>query len=379
MPCILEIDMAFSRKDLEGDESTFRVADGFGAAGEENKEPPVEDVVVTVDTDGDAAPSGDATETPPDDQVDGTSDETDANEESSTSDAAPSGETEASKEQTDGNTEKPAPKKGSAAARIQELVDERDGYRAYGEYAQDQIAARDEEIQRLRKQAPEPKPTTPATDGVVATDPMPTMEDSDVNFNPQTFQTKMKAWVDRTVERRVQAKAAPAPAETVETITAKFNTRANEFAKTHPDFGANTALLPKFSPSVAKILVTADDGVPLLHWLGKHKAEAVRIARLSPEEQLLELGTIRSTIKKEPATVLPPSTKTAEPQGAVKTPAKPKSTSNAPPPPSRVPAGGRRDARDVQDPNMGMDEFARQHREAKAAAREASRKQRMGR
>jgi hypothetical protein len=366
--------MAFSRKDLEGDEDTFRVAEGFGAAKEENKEPPVEDVTVTVDTDDDAAPSSDATETPPDDQVDGTSDDKDENEESSTSDAAPGSETETTKEQTDGNTEKPAPKKGSAAARIQELVNERDGYRAYGEYAQEQLAAREAVIQELKKKVPEPKPTTT---GATTVDPMPTMEDADVNYNPQIFDAKMKVWVDRTVEAKVKAKAAPAnPADS---IVEKFNERANAFAKDHPDFAKNTALLPTFSQPVAKVLVTGDDGVAILNWLGTHKSEAVRIAKLSPEEQLLELGSVRSIIKKGSGTVLPPSTKTSEPSGASKSPAKPKSLSNAPPPPSRLPAGGRRDARDVQDPNMGMDEFARQHREAKAAAREASRKQRMGR
>jgi len=368
--------MAFSRNDLDGDEEKFRVAEGLGLAALEDKTPPVEDVTVTVETEDDADPSSDATETPPDDQVDGTSDETDANEESSTSDAAPSGETETDKEQTDGNTEKPAPKKGSAAARIQELVDERDGYRAYGEYAQEGLAKLNAEIAELKKRVPEPKPTTV---GTVATDPMPTMEDADVNFNPQLFTTKVKAWMDRTVESRLKATPAPATTETPEAIAEKFNARANAFAKDHPDFAAKIKLLPQFSQGVARVLVTGDDGVKILHWLGNHKSEAVRIAKLSPEEQLLELGTIRSTIKKAPATVIPPSTKTTDPQGAAKTPAKPKSTSSAPPPPRPIAGGGRREARDVQDPGMSMEEFARQHRESKSASREASRKARMGR
>lgn len=365
--------MAFSRNDLDGDEEKFRVAEGLGLAALEDKNHPAETVKVEIDTDDVADPSSDATETPPDDQVDGTSDDKDVNEESSTSDAAPSGETEPDKEQADGNTDKPAPKKGSAAARIQELVDERDGYRAYGEYAQEVLAAREAELQELRTKVPKPTPTTAA-----AVDPMPTMEDADVNYNPQAFQVKMKAWVDRTVERQVKAKAAPASAETPETIAEKFSARANAFAKDHPDFASNTALLPKFSGQVNRILVTSDDGLVVLDWLGKHKAEAVRIAKLSPEEQLLELGSVRATSKGS-GKVLPPSTKSSEPQGASKVPAKPKSTSNAPPPPSRVPAGGRAVARDIQDPSMSMDEFARKHREEKNAAREASRKLRMGR
>ena len=93
---------------------------------------------------------------------------------------------------------------------------------------------------------------------------------------------------------------------------------------------------------------------------------AVRIAKLAPDAQLLEIGRIIGEIERSKADV-----KTTQP-GAK--PGAKKSITQAPPPPKPTPAAGRVQGRDIQDPGIGMEEFARQHRTAKQADRLQARK-----
>jgi hypothetical protein len=346
------------------------------APADETQDPPAdESAVVTVDDDDDTdletTPSGDETETAPDGQGDGTSDVIETEESSTSTTATPSGETETDGgARTEGSTTQPPPKKGSARERIQELILERDGLRAYGSYSQEQLAAKDKEIEELRQKIA--AGTTART--VTQDEPAPVMGDPQIGYDPDKFQAATLAWAKRQAEKAAKAATPTAPTLTPEAkkILDAFAARAAKFAETHPDYVEAVAALPQWKQKTAKVLITADDGPDLLHWLGTHKAEAVRIARLSEEDQLLELGSIRKDVKRG-TTVIPPKKETPEP-GASKTPAPKKSPSSAPPPPTRLPAGNRSQARDIQDPGLSMDEFVRRDREERLAQKARSRK-----
>lgn len=51
------------------------------------------------------------------------------------------------------------------------------------------------------------------------------------------------------------------------------------------------------SPVVGEAILKSKDGVEILYFLGKNPAEAQRIAKLDPIEQLVEIGTIRASLK----------------------------------------------------------------------------------
>jgi hypothetical protein len=343
------------------------------------KQDPPADESVTVEDDADLGtpPSGDEVVTDPDEQGDGTSDENGANGDPSTPDpAAPSGETETTETtEDDGSTVTPPPKKGSAAERIQEVIDEREGYKAYGTYAQEVIAAKDAEIAELRKKVTTPTPAATATQAEPA-DPMPSMEDPGINYDPTAFNREVKAWTDRELARRSKAAAtaASAPNTELQKVVETYNARAAKFAETHKDFVTAVSTLPTFGPLAARTMILSEDGPDLLYWLGRHKVDAVRIAKLPPEDQLLELGTIRATIKQGKPVIAPKNATPASDASKTPTVKTTKSTSNAPPPPTRVPAGNRSQARDIQDPGLSMEDFARRHYEGRQSQREASRK-----
>lgn len=370
--------MAFTREELAAQEEAIKTPPVDKEDEQEEEEPNTED---------DADPSGDELESDPDDQGDGTSDE---EEDSSTSDddADPSGETETDEEEEeDGKTVEPQPKKGSARERIQELVDERDGYRAFGEYAQEQIAARDQQVAELRAKLEAAGKSKTEIDAAVASEssePMPTFEDEDVGYDPAKYQAKLNKWVETTVSTKVKAALKAAPAKTDEPEVPPeikvFSERVNKFIEANKDFEAKVKTLPQLAQPAAKNIVLAEDGPAILYYLGNHVKDAVRIARLSPDEQLMELGAIRAALRRGKKTVIPPKPKDDPTPGqGAKTTAKTKSQSNAPTPPTRVVGGGRRDARDTTDPSMGMEEFARRHRQERVASREANRKARIGR
>src|SRR2546429_3541812 len=98
---------------------------------------------------------------------------------------------------------------------------------------------------------------------------------------------------------------------------------------------------------------------------------------MSPPQQLMQIGRMVAQIENEKATakgkpVTTPSK--ATPQAGAKPAAK--SITKAPPPPAPTRAAGRATPRDVLDPSISMDEFARQHRNGKESARASNRKQR---
>ena len=304
----------------------------------------------------------------PTDSGEGTSDET---SDSSTDLVDPSDESDPNADLTGEVETDPAPKKGSAAERIVELNDLTEGYKLYGK-------AKEEEVERLKAElaAARPQSQAPAAPAFVEEkdEPMPDMADEDVAFDNDKFRSKMSNWVKTQgrIEARRELRAA-AEAQANRSISASLETKVEAFEKEHPDFKqkvrenkqlAAHQLHPFAGRKVMKSEYTAD----LLYQFGNDLPLAIRTARMDPEDQVSVIDDMIAKIKAKKANVKNNPTDTGAKPGAKK------SITQAPPPPRATPAGGRPTAKNVLDPSMGMDEFARQHRQGKQSARVESRK-----
>jgi hypothetical protein len=342
----------------------------------------------TTNANADANPSsGDGSES--DDQTvtgnDGTSDE---NADSSTASAEPGSETETSTEGEGGTGEEepvnnqPPPKKGSAAARIQELLDLTEGYKEFGKHVQSRLTEALAENARLKSGGTQAQKTEPTviTSQVPEDEPMPDLSDPDVNFDTDKLRAKTAKWVKTQVANGVKAQLNEHVGKTEEQkILDSFNANVEQFAASHPDWETKVAKNPvllqnQLLPVAARTIAKSEYAADILYEFGNDPGLAVKTAKKSIDQQIVTIGEVIAKIKAaKAAKVTPPDTKT--PVGGAKPP-KQKSLTNAPPPPSATKAAGRADPRDVTDPNMDMDEFARRHREGKQAGRNASRKAR---
>jgi len=309
----------------------------------------------------------------PTDSGEGTSDVT---SDPSTDTVDPSDESDPNADLTTTDEEvEPAPKKGSAAERIVELNDLTDGYKLYGKAKEEQVKELQDELARLRGTA---LPVAPPPVVEEKDEPMPRMTDADVAFDEDKYSEKMAKWVKTQgrIEARRELRAASA-AQAAQSINASIETKIAAFEKDHPDFAskvrtnkvlASHQLHPFAGRLVGKSEYTAD----LLYKFGSDAALAIRVAQMDPEDQISTINDMITEIKAaKKASVKSP----ANPQGGAK-PAQKKSITQAPPPPRATPAAGRPATRDVLDPNMSMDEFARQHRTVRQTERAQNRKQR---
>ncbi len=265
------------------------------------------------------------------------------------------------------------PRKGSAQERIQELVDERNALRKYGDHMSTAVRTLTEEIERLKKPASvtaEPTAQVPAAPAV-DNDP-PSMEDADVAFDVTKFAKKNAEWTKRQIAQGIKQGVAEITAQqTAEQAKAAFESRVAAFEEVNKDFRTviGNPALPQLAPEAAKIIARTEEGVGILYYLGKNVDIATRIARMPEAQQCMRLGEIKAQLKVAAAApVVPPKT----PVTGAKL-VKPKTLTQAPPPPSPTPAGSRSKDRDITDPSLSMDEFVKREREAKIADRAAKR------
>jgi hypothetical protein len=342
-----------------------------GSAAAAAPEPLVDEDAPIVDEDGTL---GDPT-----DSGEGTSDDT---ADSSTASVDPSDETDPNTDLTgeadgeEASPARPAPKKGSAEERIVELNDLLEGTKIFGKHMQDQLKNALAELERLKAGG---KPTAAQTDAasappVVEDEPMPDLADPDIAFDNDKYRAKMQKWT--------KTQAALAAREIVREMTgvdeaakrrAVFEKRIAEFAKTHKDYEAvvtkNPVLAAKenqLAPDAGIAVAQSKHVGRLLYEFGKDTALAIRTARQSPAQQLITIGKMIAKIEAE-STAKNGSKPDAQP-------GQKKSITKAPPPPTPTRAGGRPGERDIVDPNMSMEEFARRHRGSKQSARETARR-----
>ena len=275
---------------------------------------------------------------------------------------------------------RPAPKKGSAEERIVELNDLLEGTKIFGKHMQSQLKDALSELERLKGGG---KPTTAQTVAAAAPqvekdEPMPDLADADIAFDNDKYRAKMQKW------SKDQAKIAVR--EIVREMTgadeaarrrASVEEKIEKFAKATPDY----AVVVTKNPVLAANQLAFDAGVAvaqsehtgrLLYKFGKDTALAIRTAKQSPAQQLITIGKMIAEIEAEDK-----NTSKSKQNGGSRPDAQPgqkKSITQAPPPPRATVAGGRAAGRDILDPNMSMEEFAKQHRGSKQSARENARK-----
>jgi hypothetical protein len=306
----------------------------------------------------------------PTDSGEGTSDDT---ADSSTASADPSGDSDPNADLTaSGEEVEPAPKKGSAAERIVELNDIAEGRKLYAEAKEREAAELRAELERLRPAAAVPAPVVEEKD-----EPMPDMADEDVAFDNDKYRTKMAAWVKAQgrIEARRELRAAAENQRNAAT-NASIDAKVAAFEKDHPDFATKvrtnkTLASHQLHPFAGRLVGKSEFTAELLYKFGSDTAMAVRVAQMDPEDQISTIHDMIAAIKAEKKATV----KSTTPQGGAK-PAPKKSITQAPPPPRPTAGGGRASAMSPLDPNIGMDEFVRQHRSGKQAERAQNRKQR---
>jgi hypothetical protein len=390
--------MAFSREDLESYEkqtqkqvddkvnpfrgaTPARVADAAAvaavAAGQQVDATPRGEAATASDTSvDDDAPivDEDGTLGDPTDSGEGTSDDT---ADSSTANVDLSDDTDPNTDLTgDADSEeappaRPAPKKGSAEERIVELNDLLEGTKIFGKHMQGQLKDALAELERLKGGG---KPTTAQTTAaaappVVEDEPMPDLADADIAFDNDKYRAKMQKW------SKDQAKIAAR--ELIREMTgadeavrrrAAVEKKIGEFAKKTPDYEAVVTKNPvlaanQLAPDAGIAVAQSEHTGRLLYMFGKDAALAVRTAKQSPAQQLITIGKMIAEIESGKNSSKPDA------QTGQK-----KSITKAPPPPTPTMGGGRAQAREIVDPNMSMEEFARRHRGSKQSARETARK-----
>jgi len=345
-----------------------------GSAAAAASDPLVDEDAPIVDEDGTL---GDPT-----DSGEGTSDE---DADSSTASVDPSDETDPNTDLTgeEGEEEaapaRPAPKKGSAEERIVELNDLLEGTKIFGKHMQSQLQATLAELERLKGGG---KPTTAQTAAaasappVVEDEPMPDLADPDIAFDNDKYRAKMQKWT--------KAQAAIAAREIVREMSgqneavqrrAVVEKRIEEFAKTHKDYDAVVTKNPvlaqnQLCPDAGIAVAQSEHVGRILYEFGKDTALAIRTAKQSPAQQCITIGKLIAKIEAEGATS---GSKQNGSRPDAQTGQK-KSITKAPPPPTAVKAAGRASERDIVDPGMSMEEFARRHRGSKQSARETARR-----
>jgi hypothetical protein len=317
-------------------------------------------------------------------------DPTDSGEGTSDEEADPSTATVELSDDTDPNTDltgdaddveaspaRPAPKKGSAEERIVELNDLLEGTKIFGKHMQSQLKDALSELERLKGGG---KPTAAQTAAaaappVVEDEPMPDLADADIAFDNDKYRAKMQKW------SRDQAKIAAR--DMIREMTGQSEAQARRtqveakietFAKAHPDYKKVVSENPvlaanQLCPDAGIAVAQSEHTARLLYEFGKDPALAVRTAKQSPAQQLITIGRMIGDIERETASGSKQNGSKPNAQQGQK-----KSTTQAPPPPTPTKGGGRAQSRDPVDPNMSMEEFARQHRGSKQSARENARK-----
>lgn len=323
------------------------------------------------DPSGDEVDTGDQSET-----GDGTSDE---NADSSTAPADPSGDSDTSEEAA-----RQPPKKGSAAERIQELLDLTEGYKEYGQLKDNALKEALAELARLKAGSGASAPTkAEAKAEPVSDDPMPDLTDPDVNFDTDKLREKTQKWIDKKIAQGTQRVVKEITGQTAaEKLEAEVNTKVAAFAATHSDWETKVAKNPvliqnQLSPVASLAVARSENTADILYAFGNDPALAIRVAKQTPEQQLVTIGKIEAKIEaaKEAAKVAQPDDKGKLPAAGAK-PVKQKSLTQAPPPPTPTKAAGRPTEREETDPALSMDDFARRHREKKQTHRAQMRKAR---
>ncbi len=178
--------------------------------------------------------------------------------------------------------------------RFNQVIEERNALRKQNEYLMD-LAAK-------QAQGPAEKGTTDAsaatTTAAPAEDAIPTLES--VGFDTVKYEAAMKAWSDKRIAAATDTgKKVGAEEAGVAALKATFEKRMNDYAKANPKvvIALGNPNLPQLAKAAATIVMESELGPQILAQIAINPAEAVRIARLTPEKQAAAVGRIEGEIR----------------------------------------------------------------------------------
>jgi hypothetical protein len=203
------------------------------------------------------------------------------------------------------------------------------------------IAAKDREIELLKQLADKGKEPEKAEPVKVA--------DSDTTPDPDKFDTVAEYTRALFKYERAQEKKAEAQAKADEDAKAKqqelgasFNKRLETFKETTEDFDDVVQLgiksPHKLDPNAQYALIESEYSAQIMYDLAKNLPELERISKLSPTQQIKELGKLETRYTTEPVKEV-------------------KKQSNAPAPITPIKAKGTTVTKSLSDPNLSQKEY----------------------
>lgn len=164
----------------------------------------------------------------------------------------------------------------------QERVNEITRARRQAEREAQALRAELEELRRQvpRKLSPDERPPSP----------------QDFGNDPVAFADALARHVEQQIERRTREQAQQQARQTVER---SFESRAQEFARTVPDFDAKLDSLTsavQFSPETVEVIGMSEHGPAVVYHLAQHLDVADRISRLPTHLAAAELARIEAKV-----------------------------------------------------------------------------------
>jgi hypothetical protein len=279
-----------------------------------------------------------------------------SDEEADSSTATGEADTETETEDAGGEAVEPTPppKRGTAAARIADLIEENKSLRAFGEHV----------LSRLKTEpaaAADTDTTKTTAPAVTVDEPEPTLESC--GFDAEKFSKATIAYAKKVARAEARAEfTAQSEFQTAEIAKREFAIAAEEFGKTKPDWEVvmSNRQLPGMHEDAAKEIVTDKAmGPAIAYHLAKHPDQATRLARMTRDQQLVRIGELRASLK-TPTTTAPTQQK---PVPKVKKP------TQAPTPPTPTTSGSATAKPNMLDTSLNMNDWVARDRAEKAAAR----------
>jgi hypothetical protein len=210
--------------------------------------------------------------------------------------ANPPAEAEAGADQQ-ASEEQPKPR--PIQKRISELVRERETARREADYWREQA-----QIARPPEPAPQQQQAAPITP-----EQFPTYED----YLIARAEEKASARIQTELAARAEQHQRMAEDRARATTVAEFQARADEARNRYEDFDlvVSDPSTP-ITPIMADAIVQSGSGHEVAYYLGRHKQEAARIARLPPLGQAMEIARLEGRLAAAPrrATAAPPPPQT---------------------------------------------------------------------
>lgn len=125
----------------------------------------------------------------------------------------------------------------------------------------------------------------------------PKLEDFDYDesaFNAAVIDHK----VNEAVNRQVATQNESAKNASAQEAQNAFNERIVEFGK--DDFNEVASSVPQLPTGVAEALVSSDNGAELIYHLGTHLDQADKLANMTPNQAIMELGRISANLSAQP-------------------------------------------------------------------------------